>query len=343
MDAFYASIEQRDFPEFRGKPVAVGGSKKRGVIAAASYEARKYGVKSAMSSALAVKKCPKLIFCTPRFEIYRSVSHQIREIFFEYTDLVEPLSLDEAYLDVTDSEAGQRSATLLAKEITDRIHEQTQLTASAGVSYNKFLAKTASDVNKPNGIFTITPQDALTFIDTLPIGRFYGIGKVSEQKMKNLGIHNGKDLRDKELQFLLDHFGKAGKYYYNIARGIDNRAVNTHRIRKSIGAERTFDEDLKTMNEYYEALTMVIDKLWPRIEKNQAKGKQVTLKYKHYDFTVSSKNKTFVSAIDTRQQLEKVLFELLDQHPPEKPIRLIGASLAKLVDLQNRQLTIKFP
>ena len=248
MDAFYASIEQRDNPELRGKPLAVGYGEKRGVVAAASYEARQYGVYSAMPSVVAIRKCPHLIFAMPRFEVYRSVSNQIREIFFEYTDKVEPLSLDEAYLDVTINKMNMRSATYIAKEIKQKIKERTQLTASAGVSYNKFLAKIASDYKKPNGIYVITPQKGESFIEQLSINRFYGVGPATAGKMNELGIYNGADLKKWSEMDLAHHFGKAGLSYYQYARGMDNREVLSERIRKSLGAEETFLEDLADLD-----------------------------------------------------------------------------------------------
>ena len=244
MDAFFASVEQRDNPEYRGKPISVGGLGPRGVVAAASYEARKYGVFSAMSSKIARKKCPFLIFVHPRFEAYKKVSDQIGQIFLEYTDLVEPLSLDEAYLDVTHHKKGKPSATLIAKEIKDRIYIETNLTASAGISINKFLAKTASDYRKPNGIFLIKPEDAEAFIEKLPIEKFYGVGKVTAKKMNQLGIFNGLDLKKFSEYDLIRYFGKAGTYYYHIARAVDNRKVEPYRVQKSVGAENTFETDL---------------------------------------------------------------------------------------------------
>ena len=254
MDAFYASVEQRDFPELRGKPVAVGGSASRGVVASCSYEARKFGVRSAMPSITAKRQCPDLIFTKHRFDVYREVSQQIRAIFHEFTELVEPLSLDEAYLDVTENKKGINSGTIIANQIRKRILEETQLTASAGVSFNKFLAKTASDVNKPNGICVITPDDAISFLEELKIERFYGVGKVTAKKMNAFRIFNGADLKKWTEIDLVTRFGKAGRHYYRIVRADDSREVNPHRIRKSIGAERTFSEDLQTVAEMKERL-----------------------------------------------------------------------------------------
>jgi DNA polymerase-4 len=262
MDAFYASVEQRDDPELRGKPVAVGGSRERGVVAAASYEARRFGVKSAMPSVTAKRRCPGLIFVRPRFDVYRAVSQQIREIFAAYTPLIEPLSLDEAYLDVTQNLKAMSSATEIAEEIRARIRSETGLTASAGVSYNKFLAKMASDERKPDGLFVITPRMGPAFVEALPIGRFHGIGPVTRARMEGLGIRNGGDLKAQPLLFLQQQFGKAGPYYYALARGIDDRPVCADRIRKSIGCETTFTADLSTLDEARVALGPLIAKVW---------------------------------------------------------------------------------
>ena len=258
MDAFYASVEQRDDPELRGKPVAVGGSRERGVVAAASYEAREFGIHSAMPSVTARRKCPELLFVKPRFEVYRAVSHQIREIFAEYTPLVEPVSLDEAYLDVTENLKRISSATEIAEQIRARIRSETGLTASAGVSYNKFLAKMASNERKPDGLFVITPRKGPAFVETLPVGKFHGIGPVTRAKMERLGIRNGGDLKAQTLSFLQQQFGKAGPYYYGLARGIDQRPVCANRIRKSVGAENTFVADLFTLDEARAALKPLV-------------------------------------------------------------------------------------
>jgi len=284
MDAFFASVEQLDNPELRGKPVAVGGSGERGVVAAASYEARKFGVRSAMPSKIAIRKCPDLIFVKPRFSRYKEISDQICNIFFEYTDLVEPLSLDEAYLDVTYTKRGKPSATLIAREITARIFEETNLTASAGVSYNKFLAKVASDVNKPNGIFVVKPQQAQEFIDNLEVRKFYGIGKVTAEKLNKMGIWFGRDLKKIDRLELGRLFGKAGNYYYKICRGEDNREVEPSRERKSVGAEETFLTDLFYSADLEKELTGIADELWRRIEKANVKAKTLTLKFKYADF-----------------------------------------------------------
>ena len=265
MDAFYASVEQRDNPELRGQPVAVGGSQERGVVAAASYEARKFGVHSAMPSVIAKRKCPGLIFVKPRFDAYKAVSLQIWEIFAEYTPIIEPLSLDEAYLDVTENLKGIVSATWIAKEIRVRIRAETQLTASAGVSYNKFLAKLASDHHKPDGLFVITPEMGPAFVETLPVRRFHGIGPATAKKMEQLGIRIGLELRAQSLGLLREHFGKAGSYYYWAARGIDERPVRADRMRKSVGAENTFAADLFTYEAAGDALREIIDKVWGNV------------------------------------------------------------------------------
>jgi len=328
MDAFYASVEQRDNPELRGKPIAVGGSRQRGVVAAASYEARKYGVKSAMPSVLAYQKCPQIIFVKPRFEAYKEASQQIRSVFEEYTHLVEPLSLDEAYLDVTENKFDMEFAMDIATEIKQKIKEKTNLTASAGISYNKFLAKIASDYNKPDGFYVITPKMADSFIEKLPIEKFFGVGKVTAKKMHLKGIFTGANLKRKSEQQLTLWFGKAGKYYYNIARGIDNRIVNPNRIRKSLGAERTYDIDITTKEEMIENITHVAEILIKRIEKAGDAGKSLTLKIKYGDFQQITRSKTLPEIL-TNQQIKKIGLELLDVIPNiEKGIRLIGLQTA---------------
>lgn len=280
MDAFFASVEQRDHPELRGKPVAVGGSSARGVVAAASYEARVYGVRSAMPSVRAARLCPDLIFVRHRFEVYRAVSAQIRDIFADYTPLIEPLSLDEAYLDVTDHLWPGQTATQVAKEIRARIRDTTQLTASAGVSYNKFLAKLASDQNKPDGLCVITPDRGPDFVLTLPVGKFHGIGPQTARKMNAMGIHTGADLRAQDLDFLLRRFGKAGRYYWNISRGVDHRRVSPDRVRKSVGAENTYSADLMQMDQIEQALLPLADKVWRHVARHELQGRTVTLKVK---------------------------------------------------------------
>lgn len=346
MDAFYASVEQRDNPSLKGKPVAVGGSSERGVVAAASYEARKYGVRSAMSSKIAAQKCPHLIFVKPRFESYRAVSHQIREIFAEYTPLIEPLSLDEAYLDVTNNLKGIASATQIAIEIKEKIKMQTQLTASAGVSYNKFLAKIASDFNKPDGLYIIKPKQGPLFVETLEIDRFHGIGKVTAQKMHKMGIFTGKDLREYEESFLIKHFGKIGSYYYQIARGIDTRTVNSERIRKSVGSENTFMHDLEARAEIQLGLEPLIEDVWRYCTKHEIFGRTISLKIKYNDFQTVTRSRTTLSPIFDKSLFERIAYELLDHiMPPSKGIRLLGVSLSNLSneqDMEGKQLTLEF-
>jgi DNA polymerase IV len=329
MDAFYASVEQRDNPELRGKPVAVGGSRERGVVAAASYEARKFGVHSAMPSVSAKRKCPDLIFVKPRFDAYKAVSLQIREIFSEHTPLVEPLSLDEAYLDVTENLKGIASATEIAQEIRARIRAETSLTASAGVSYNKFLAKLASDHRKPDGLFVITPKMGLAFVEALPVGKFHGVGPATSAKMDRLGIETGLDLRAQTMSFLQQHFGKSGPYFYWIARGIDDRPVRADRIRKSVGAENTFSVDLFTFDDAQDALLPIIDKVWRHCESTGARGRTVTLKIKYADFHQITRSLSLPRMIDERTTLERVSLDLLrGQFPVAKGIRLLGVSLS---------------
>ncbi len=329
MDAFYASVEQLDHPEWRGKPLVVGGNEARGVVAAASYEARKYGVYSAMSSALAAKKCPQLIFARPRFDRYKEISMQIRDIFYEYTDLVEPLSLDEAFLDVTENKPGLKSAILIAKQIRAKIKEKTGLNASAGVSYNKFLAKTASDLNKPNGQAVILPEEAEAFLEKLPIGKFFGIGKVTAEKMQKLGIHTGKDLKEYSLQFLTKKFGKSGLHYFNIVRGIHLSEVQPHRVRKSLSAENTFEKDLITPQEMEENLHPIFEEVIRRIEKSGIKGRTVTLKIKHADFTLQTRSRTLDQYPD-EVTFWKIALELLHQYEILQPVRLLGLGISNL-------------
>ena len=346
MDAFYASVEQRDNPELRGKPVAVGGSRERGVVVAASYEARKFGVRSAMASVVAARKCPNLIFVKPRFDAYKKASNQIREIFLEYTPLVEPLSLDEAYLDVTDNLKGIISATEIAEEIKIKIKEHTGLTASAGVSYNKFLAKLASDYNKPDGLFVIKPNQGEKFVEVLDVYRFHGIGKVTADKMNKMEIFTGMDLRQKDVAFLRKHFGKAGGYYYDIARAIDNRPVNPDRIRKSVGSENTFDKDLETRIELEAGLLSLIEDVWRYCERTKGYGRTVNLKVKYLDFQLITRSKTALSPIMDKAFFEKISFDLLEQiQPLEKGVRLLGISLSNLEfadEMVGKQLTMNF-
>jgi len=330
MDAFYASVEQLDNPELKGKAIAVGGGSSRGVVAAASYEARKFGVRSAMSGFLARKKCPHLIFVKPRFERYSEISRRIREIFYEYTDKVEPLSLDEAYLDVTHNKKGNPSATLIASDIRRRILEVTGLTASAGISINKFIAKVASDYNKPNGQKTVNPDEVLDFLENLPIGKFYGVGKVTEEKMYQLGIFTGKDLKEKTEDYLASHFGKAGSYYYYVVRGIHNSEVKSNRIAKSVGTEHTFFENLVSEVFMEEKLDDIAEELDRRLRKKKISGKTVTLKIKYSDFTVQTRSKTLPYFISDKSLILEAVKELLYQEKPKDSVRLLGISLSNL-------------
>jgi DNA polymerase IV len=332
MDAFYASVEQRDNPELRGKPVAVGGSRERGVVAAASYEARKFGVRSAMPSVTAKRQCPDLIFVKPRFDAYMAVSLQIREIFAEHTRLIEPLSLDEAYLDVTENLQGIATATEIAMAIRAKIRAETSLTASAGVSYNKFLAKLASDHRKPDGLFVITPKMGPAFVETLPVGKFHGVGPATTAKMNRLGIQTGLDLRAQSMPFLQQHFGKSGSYYYWIARGVDDRPVRADRIRKSVGAENTFSVDLFTFEAARDALAPIIDKVWRHCESAGTRGRTVTLKIKYADFQQITRSQSLRGTIEGPMALEEISMELLRaQYPVTKGIRLLGISISAFV------------
>ena len=345
MDAFFAAVEQRDFPELRGKCIAVGGNEQRGVITTASYEARKYGVGSAMSSVIAKRKCPQLIFVKPRFDVYKEVSTQIREIFLEYTDLVEPLSLDEAFLDVTVNHKNIEIATDIANEIKQKIKERTNLTASAGVSFNKFLAKIASDYNKPNGLYVITPKMAENFIEQLPIKKFHGIGKVTAERMQMMGIHTGAELKTIELEKLRREFGKSGQYYYNIARGLDFREVNPTRIRKSSGSENTFIEDLETITEMESALNPLMEDVWNWSLKTNIYGRTITVKIKYNDFTVSTKSKSASFVIKDKKMYNEICYDLLnDGYSTLKPVRLLGVSISNLDNEQifGKQLEIPF-
>ena len=344
MDAFFASVEQRDNPELRGKPVAVGGAGERGVVAAASYEARKFGVRSAMASTMARRQCPDLIFVPPRFDVYREISQQIRTIFAEYTPLIEPLSLDEAYLDVTENIKGVTSATRIAEEIRAKIREQTALTASAGVSYNKFLAKLASDYRKPDGLFVITPRMGPDFVEALPVGRFHGIGPATTAKMNRLAIQTGLDLRSQTLPFLQEQFGKAGSYYYWISRGVDHRPVQPNRIRKSVGAENTFSNDLIAFEEMKQSLVPIIDKVWRYCEGTGIRGRTVTLKVKYADFQQVTRSRSLATPMDSKAALEHASIELLKSLlPVSKGVRLLGITLSALgadEDHESPQLTL---
>ncbi len=330
MDAFYASVEQLDYPELVGKPIAVGGSEDRGVVAAASYEARKFGVKSAMSSRLAKRLCPELIFMPPRFERYREFSRRIRQIFYEYTDLVEPLSLDEAYLDVTENKMGNPSATLISKEIREKIKLETGLNASAGISINKFIAKIASDVNKPNGQKAVPPEDVLEFLENLEIRKFYGVGKVMTEKMYLHGIFTGKDLKQKSEEFLTTHFGKSGGHYYNIVRGIHSSEVKPDRPLKSMGAEHTFRKNISSEVFMAERLENIATEIERRLLKKDVAGKTVTLKIKYSDFTLQTRSKTLSYYISRKDLLLQTAKELLYQEKMKDSVRLLGISLSNL-------------
>ena len=330
MDAFYASVAQLDNPELKGKPIAVGGGGKRGVVAAASYEARKYGVRSAMSGVLARQKCPHLIFVKTDFERYKEISTKIRQIFYEYTDLVEPLSLDEAYLDVTENKKGNPSASLIAQEIRDRIYSELALRASAGISINKFIAKVASDINKPNGQKTINPEEVLLFLEELSVNKFYGVGKVTAAKMNNLGIFNGLDLKKKPLEELTKLFGKSGAYYYNIVRGIHHSTVKPNRIRKSIAAERTFSENISSEVFMLERLHKIAEELERRMIASETKGKTITLKIKYSDFTQQTRSKTVQNFIQKKDEIMQIVKELLYQEKFKNSVRLLGISFSNL-------------
>ena len=332
MDAFYASVEQRDHPEYRGKPVVVGGSPdQRGVVAAASYEARQFGIYSAMPSRTAIQRCPHLIFARPRFDVYREISQAIREIFYRYTDLVEPLALDEAYLDVTVNKRDIPSATLIAKEIKAIILEETRLTASAGVSVNKFLAKVASGINKPNGLCLIPPDKAEAFVEKLPIEKFHGIGDVTAEKMRNLGVHNGADLKQWSEVDLMRKFGKTGSYYFHIARGQDDRPVEPNRVRKSIGAEESYAEDLIDRGAITLALVEIAETLKRRIESNKTSGRTLTLKVKYADYQQVTRSRTLTESVLEIDEMMKVAEELLElTEVGQKNVRLLGLALSNL-------------
>lgn len=341
MDAFYASVEQLDNPELRGKPIAVGGSETRGVVSAASYEARKFGVRSALSGALAKKYCPDLIFVRLRFDRYKEVSNKIREIFHEFTDLVEPLSLDEAYLDVTQNKKGNPSASLIAKEIRARILAETGLTASAGISVNKFVAKIASDVNKPNGQKTIGPDEVEAFLEQLPIKKFYGVGKVTTERMYQLGIFTGADLKAQSLEFLEKHFGKSGTYYYYAVRGIHNSEVKPERATKSVAAEHTFDENLSSEIYMQEQLQVIAEHLAKRLKRYELAGKTVTLKIKYSDFTLQTRSKTLPYFISDKGLIVETATELLYQERMKDSVRLLGISLSNLNNEERKTVVVQ--
>ncbi|MFC4166319.1 DNA polymerase IV [Teichococcus aestuarii] len=346
MDAFYASVEQRDDPALRGLPVAVGGSSARGVVAAASYEARRFGVRSAMPSLTARRLCPDLVFVRPRFEVYRAVSEQIRAVFAEHTPQIEPLSLDEAYLDVTENLQGIASATEIAQRIRAAIRERTGLTASAGVSYNKFLAKLASDHRKPDGLFVITPRMGPGFVEDLPVGRFHGIGPKTAARMNRLGIQTGLDLRQQSLAALQAEFGKAGAFYHAIARGEDHRPVQAHRLRKSVGAETTFSQDLAEFAALREALRPLTAKVWEHVARHSLQGRTVTLKVKFSDFRQITRSQSSALPVGSLAELEGIATQLLGGVlPPPRGIRLLGVTLSALGgerDGAAEQMTLAF-
>jgi len=346
MDAFYASVEQRDHPELRGRPVAVGGARERGVVAAASYEARQYGVRSAMPSATALRKCPELVFVSPRFDVYKEISRQIRGIFAEYTPLIEPVSLDEAYLDVTENLQQVASATQIARDIRAKILAQTQLTASAGISYNKFLAKLASDYRKPNGQFVVRPEQGLAFVEELAVGQFHGIGPVTAARMNQLGIFTGADLRAQSPEFLRQQFGKAGQYYHAIARAEDHRPVVADRLRKSVGSENTFPQDLSTFPDLLAALAPLMAEVWDYCERTGIRARTVTLKVKFADFRQITRSRSLVAPVPTLAALERLGRELLEGlFPLPLGVRLLGISLSNLnsgAAAAGQQLTLSF-
>lgn len=346
MDAFYASVEQRDFPELRGKPVAVGGSGKRGVVMTASYQARQFGVKSAMPSAVAYRKCPQLIFVRPRFDVYKQVSSQVRDIFFRYTNLVEPLSLDEAYLDVTENKPGIDSASKIARQIKQSIYQETSLTASAGISINKFLAKVASDYRKPDGLSVIMPHQVQGFIDELEIDQFHGIGKVTSERMHKMGIHQGSDLKKLSRKKLVELFGRNGIFYHQIAHGIDNRPVNPDRIRKSMSSETTFTQDIVDRALVRSEVLKIAGKIMEWMERNKIYGRTVTLKVKFNDFSQITRSKTHPSYIESYDVLEKIADELQASIHDPRPIRLLGLGISNLNNQepgdQSSQLTFSY-
>lgn len=335
MDAFFAAVEQLDYPELKGKPLAVGGGEKRGVVAAASYEARAFGVKSAMPGALAIKLCPELIFVKLRFNRYKEISKQIRAIFLSYTDLVEPLSLDEAYLDVTENKKGHPSASIIAQEIRTAIYEKTGLTASAGISINKFVAKIASDYHKPNGQKTIPPEAVLPFLESLDIRKFFGIGKVTAEKMYGLGIFTGLDLKKHSLEYLKTHFGKSGTYYYHAVRGIHHSEVKPHRTQKSVGAERTFSNNISSEVFLEDKINQVAQELSRRLEKQKIAGKTLTLKLKYSDFSLQTRSKTLDYFISNAELIKDTAIQLLYQEPLNNSVRLLGISMGKLNNVQK--------
>jgi DNA polymerase-4 len=334
MDAFFAAVEQRDSPELKGKPVIVGGSPgSRGVVAASSYEARKFGIYSAMPSSRAYQLCPHAVFVRPRFSAYKQVSEEIHKIFKEYTDIIEPLSLDEAFLDVTDVDRCDHSASLMAEEIRDKIFKQLKLTSSAGISYNKFLAKLGSDQNKPNGQFVIKPGEAERYLHDLPIGRFFGVGKVTEARMKSFDIHTGGDLKKKSLLQLQKIVGNSAEYYYDIARGIDHRTVSNQRIRKSLGSETTFQNDLFDVNEMLQQLFKLLDEVLESLSQRELLAYTLTLKVKYADFTQVTRSHTDDNIISVRKKAMALIPTLLDKTEAKtKNVRLLGVSFSNLLN-----------
>jgi DNA polymerase IV len=345
MDSFFASVEQRDFPEYSGKALVVGGRGPRSVVAAASYEARKYGIYSAMPMVVALRKCPHLIVAPHRFEVYKEVSGKIRDIFHEYTDLVEPLSLDEAFLDVTENKKGPASASLIAKEIKKEILEKTALVASAGVSYNKFLAKIASDMDKPDGFYLIKPEDAEAFLEDLDVGLFHGVGKKTQEKMHKMGIFTGRDLKLFPRLDLMKHFGKAGAYFYEVVRGRDERPVLSSRERKSIGAERTYETDLYDIELVKEKLGAVFEIMWKRCEAKQMFGKTITLKLRFADFSTITRSHSH-KQVFTRKEVDSTVMDLLPVEEIERRgVRLLGGTMSNFPSenpLYPKQLKINF-
>lgn len=340
MDAFYASVEQHDNPQLRGKAIAVGGGQ-YGVVAAASYEARKFGIRSAMPGRKALELCPHLIVVKPRFQRYKEISQQIREIFYEYTDLVEPLSLDEAYLDVTENKKDMESANEIAREIRQKIFDKTGLTASAGISVNKFLAKVASDYNKPNGQKTIHPSQIIDFMEKLPIEKFYGIGKVTANKMHEMHIFSGKDLKEKSLEELIRLFGKSGNYYYNVVRGHHKSEVKPHRIQKSVGVEETYFENLLDEQAVFKQLKIISRDLEERLGRKDIKGKTLTLKIKYKDFSVYTRSKTQDVYYGDSENLFETARNLWQLRPYDKPVRLLGLSLSNLNTQEKKQISVQ--
>jgi DNA polymerase-4 len=342
MDAFYASVEQRDDPSLKGRPLAVGHGARRGVVAAASYEARAFGVRSAMPSTTAIRHCPQLVFVPPRFEVYKAVSRQIHVIFADYTDLIEPLSLDEAYLDVTENRRGIATASDTAREIRARILEETGLTASAGISYNKFIAKLASDQRKPNGQYVVPPERGPTFVQSLPIGRFHGVGQVTEAKMKRLGIHTGEDLHRQSLAFLQQQFGKSGPWFHAIARGEDHRRVNPDRVRKSSGSKTTFDQDHTEPAPIEAGVLAMADDVWAWCEKTGARARTVTVKIKWADFQQATRSRSLPSLVGDHETLRRTSLDLVRSvYPPRLGIRLVGVTLSNFdqdLALKDEQL-----